>query len=51
MSKRPAKPSADPKVAAFRALRDSNKAFIPGPKSLPLKQQKPRAKQQLRRRP
>jgi hypothetical protein len=51
MSKRPKKPSPDPHVAAFRALRDQAKSFRPESKSAPLKPQKPRAKQQLRRRP
>jgi hypothetical protein len=51
MTKRPSKPSSDPKVAAFRAVQDATRSFIPQPKSLPKKAQKPRAKQQLRRRP
>jgi hypothetical protein len=56
MSKRPKKaspstPSPDPHVAAFRALRDLKQAFKPEPKTSAPKAQKPRAKQQLRRRP
>lgn len=50
MTKPPKKPSSDPHVAAFRALRDAKKSFMPGTKAQP-KTQKPRAKQQLRRRP
>ena len=51
MAKPPKKPASDPNVAAFRALRDANKSFRPEPKSSDRKPQKPRAKQQLRRRP
>jgi hypothetical protein len=54
MTKPPKKPKLPgPDVAAFRALRDSKKSFIPGAKGGPQKPttQKPRAKQQLRRRP
>jgi hypothetical protein len=51
MTKPPKKPSPDPSVAAFRALRDAKKSFMPGSKAQPPKAQKPRPKQQLRRRP
>ena len=52
MAKPPKKPTPpDPNVAAFRALRDANRSFRPEPKSSDRKPQKPRAKQQLRRRP
>lgn len=45
-------PSVDPHVAAFRAVRDHTKSFTPKPpKSTTQKPQKPRPKQQLRRRP
>jgi hypothetical protein len=52
MTKRPKKPATDPALAAFRALRDKNKAFIPGPKTAaPPMHQKPRPKDRMRRRP
>lgn len=56
MSKPPKKPADDPNVAAFRAILEKKKAAraaaLPAnAASIAAKAQKPRAKQQLRRRP